>query len=242
MSYSCQETVLNTFSLLPALRGFWPMSPVAAGGSAVDLSGHGKKLGYNGAPVYNLYNDVVPYVGFDGVFDYLSHVDDALYDISGTETYIDTSIRGLTLGGWFWFNSSGHQHFIGKWDPAGNQRGYKIQRNPVTDAIQFSTSNNGLAVYNVVSPVVVPLNAWQFIVGRFIPGSNISIFVNTTRTGATGPVSLFNTSVEFAIGRSGVLEEYLDGRASLCFLCAAALPDFILNDLFSISKPLFGVL
>ena len=54
------------------------------------------------------------------------------------------------------------------------------------------------------------------------------------------PASLFNSNAELRIGSATALYP-LDGRASLCFLCAAYLSDATIRALFGQTRGLFRV-
>lgn len=240
MSYSSFNDILSVFSLLPGLRGFWPMSSVAADGSVVDLSGHGESLDYNGAPVYNIYSDV-PFIELDGTADQLSHADDALYDITGTESYIDPLIQGLTLGGWFWVNAFGvAQTPMAKDSVTGTERSYKLRISAAGIPEFFVWQTSAISV-SVSTPGAITTGTWNFITGRFMPNDVISILVNGQKsTVATTITDIYNSSTIFRVG-ADQLGRYLGGRASLCFICAAALPDNLIDRLFQTSRSSFGV-
>ena len=55
------------------------------------------------------------------------------------------------------------------------------------------------------------------------------------------PASIFNSTNQLNIGAVVTGSILLNGRASLCFLSANALPDAYTNGLFQQSRILFGV-
>lgn len=230
----------SAFALLPALHGFWPMSASDASGDAIDQSGNSQMMSYNGG-VYNLAN--VPYIEFDGATDYLAHTDIGLYDITGTESYIDASIRGLTVGGWFYANvtPSPGCGLITKSNIA-SQRSYSLVLGS-DNSVQMITSGNGSSYPLAQSAAAITLNQWFFAVGRFSPSAEINVYLNGVKsTNTSAPAALFNCSTAIEIGRWGLNNaRILNGRAALCFLCAAALPDGVLDNLYQVSRKLFGV-
>ncbi len=231
------QSVVSAFRLLPALRGFWPMAPVAAGGAAIDLSGHGERLEYNGAPLYNLHDEVVPYVALDGVSDSLSHADNALYDIVGTEAYIDPTLRGLTAGCWIRHQGLGSTNVYMAKYLSPPDASWLIAKDS-GDAFRFSIVNAS-DLETVLSPNDATIGPWNFVVGRFEPGVAISIFDNTTKTTqATLKTSINNSGTLMHVGAADGGAR-LEGDICLCFLCAAALPDSLIGDLFRITNPLF---
>lgn len=227
---------------LPGLVGFWPMSSVQRStGNAYDLSGQGRTLTYNGNPTYNIYNNLAPYIDFDGVGDSLSRTDETDLDILGTETIYASGVRGLTLGGWFWVNAaSGTQAFIGKSGGGGNDS-YLLYNNGTAAVfvIESTVTSQTLTFSSILSGA-----KWHFIAGKFIASSSMSTFVNNKSTStSTALTAIRNSTAQFQIGARNVggSELYLTGRASLCFLCANALPDSLIQYLFESTRWAFGV-
>jgi len=223
------QNVLSMYSLLPGLRGFWPMSAVGAAGVAYDLSGNNRTLAYHGNPIYRV-DGLAPYIDFDGVGDYLSRADEAGLDITGTEAYIGAP--GLTLGGWWWFDAYGaDRDMIGKWWGAADFS-YLLYWDNAFGQWLFQISQNGGALACAMGSSVVGVTGqWYFIVGRFDNTDNtIDIWVNATHeTAACAAVNIFSGAAPLEVG--GAIAP-LDGRASLVFLCASALPDYLTNALY----------
>ena len=235
----------STFLALPGLRGFWPMSAFSATGAAYDQSGNGRTLTYNGNPTYN-YDGLAPYIDLDRtVPDYLSRADEAGLDILGTEAYV--AVPGLTLGGWFYFDDvTNDQFLIGKYGGAGS-RAYRLILfgSVANDPIRFYISTDGVANTEFVSLDGGTISAWQFVVGRFNDadaGEELKIWRNNiTNTATTLVGSIFNAPSSFTIGANSAAGNPFDGRASMCFLCAAALSDNIIAALYAQTRALFGV-
>jgi len=228
---------------LPGLRGIWPMAACDSSGNAQDCSGHGHHLTYNGNPVYG-YDGIAPYIAFDGTGDYLSRADEADFDILGTESYIDTP--GLTLGGWFYIESDANaQGLMTKWG-AGAHRSYYLwaDGSSVGDPVLFQISDDGTN-WDDVELAGYTIDTWYFIAGRYNDadtGEELKIWLNAeTETAATARNAIFNSDAAFMIGaREGPLT-YLTGRASHCWLCAAALSDECIHAIFQQQRSLFGV-
>lgn len=233
---------INTFQNIPGLVGFWPMSSVQRStGNAFDLSSQTRTLTFNGNPTYNIHNDFMPYIALDGAGDFLSRADETDLDILGTETIYNSSVRGLTLGGWFFVDTigGGSVQLIGKSNPTGNQQSYQIIYNP-GNTITNRVSIDGSVLTDVTAAGTT--GNWLFVVGRFVPSTELSIFINGTQTINTTsiPASIFNSSSSFEIGSFGG-GNFLNGRASLCFLSANILANAYINALFQQSRILFGV-
>ena len=235
--------VLASYMALPGLVGFWPMSSIQRStGNAYDLSGQGRTLTYNGNPAYTYDNGLVPYIAFDGTGDYLSRADETDLDITGAETIYTTGAAGLTMGGWFWLDSTASEWgLIGKWNGTGNQRSYVLTSSATP---RLYVSGNGSTQISVDSSVTVSTGTWYFMVARFIASTSIDIYINSTKTTNTAsiPASLFVSTATFEIsGYSAGTAVLLPGRATLCFLCANALGDDLISSLFQSSRVLLSV-
>lgn len=240
------KTACSMIQGLTALRGFWPMSAFDSSGNAIDLSGQNRTLTYNGNPVYH-YESLSPYIAFDGTGDYLSRLDEAGLDITGTETYVVAAQRGLTLGGWFYpQNIAAAQALISKLVTAGNYSYELSLRGDVAnDPAQFNMSDDGVNTSNVQSSVAYTANTWQFIAGRFCDAKTneeLAVWINDTQTTAvTGRPSIFAGANDFAVGGKAGGTVLYTGRASLVFLCASALADATVWSIFQHTRSLFGV-
>lgn len=230
---------------LPGLVGFWPMSSVQRStGLAYDLSGQGRNLTYNGNPTYNI-SGLVPYIGLDGTGDFLSRADETDLDILGSETIYAGAVRGLTIGGWFWADSfTGSPVLINKYLGTGSQKSYLLQLNG-SGGLVFDVSSTGANDFGATSTTLATTGSWFFCAGRYIPSVSVASFINNAApiTNTTSiPAALFNSTASLNIGRqSDTNANLLTGRASLCFLCANALPDALISSLFEQTRVLFGV-
>lgn len=235
------ELVIAQFLALTGLRGHWPMSSFDENGDTFDLSGQDRTLSYVGNPVYN-YDGLIPYLRFDGVGDYLRRVDEAGLDITGTETYV--GIPGLTLGGWFRpENVLFTQSIISKWMPAANFS-YLLQLRGGT-SIRFYISDNGVNFDSVDSTTGCNANTWYWMACRFNDadaGAELTIWLNEEQTtAATARNAIFSGAADFNIGSHNNGTSPYTGRASMNFLCAAALSDGTIDFLFQQTKAMYGV-
>lgn len=242
--YEPQFALANAQSLfisLPGLRGQWFMSGTDSGGDVFDISGVGKTLTNNNTVTFD--NDsLVPYAQFVAAnSEYLERADEADLDISGIEAFIVNN--GLTLGGWFYHDTIGtNQGNLTKWGDSG-ARAY-ILFTHTTGTVRFAISDDGGAASTAgAGSTIIAANVWHFHVGRFIPSSEVAVFVNNVKTTvATARASIFNSSASFRIGSSNdASPRQLNGRAAFCFLCASALPDFMISNLFHQTKAIFNV-
>lgn len=237
--------IISSWSFLPGLVGFWPMSPVQRStGNAYDMSGQGRTLTYNGNPTYNIYNNFVPYIDLDGAGDFLLRADETDLDVLGTETINAAAVRGATFGGWFWADVLATSVLIGKWTTAGNQRSYMEYITGAGGTITGAVSTNGIAVLTQASSNAIVVGSWFFAVTRFVPSTTLDIYLNNTKTtlAAGVPASIFNSTAGLIVGANEAgASALLDGRATLCFLSHQIFSDALINAMFQQSRILFGV-
>lgn len=235
--------VISPYLDLPGLVGFWPMSSVQRStGDAYDESGQNRTLSYNGNPTYNIYNNLIPYIHFDGTGDYLDRADETDLDIQGNETIYDSSVRGLTVGGWFRFDATGSTEICISKFGTGTTGPFVLQK-LAGDTARFLISD-GAANDSVGSTSSLSAIQWYFLVGRFQPSTEIKVWLNIeTDTNIVGiPATIQNSAEPLIIGaRNSGATELMTGDALLCFLCANALPDAIIDSLFQQTRAVFGI-
>lgn len=239
---------------LAGLRAAWPMSSVNyANPMAADVSGNGYGLdNINSADFGN--DGAAPYAQFDGVNQYLRRVDGGAAnwaDITGGEGYIVAAQQGLTLGGWFCFDRLTNSEFLmgkGTGAPPASSYWLIFRGDLANDPIRLTISN-GAATDQVGVQITPATGTWTFVAGRYEPSTEIKVYAGqggaaplTTNTNAVGiPAALNDSASDFTIGSISGGGNYLDGRASFCFLCAAMLSDTMITALYSQTRALFGV-
>jgi hypothetical protein len=237
------RSLAGSLLALPMLRGAW-VGSVDSGGDWYDLSGLGKTLTYNGNPTFN-YDGLVPYWDYDGTGDWHSRTDEADLDILGTETYVAAAIRGLTMGGWFWFDNLARAEFLMSKYQAVANRSYFLWHKVGDDLLQFGIFDAADNTDTVDSASAISTSQWYHVVGRYVHGTEISIFVNGVENinNAGIPAALQNSGADFRIGSGtvGGTAYHLDGRASACFLCAAALGDAQILSVFEQQRSAYNI-
>ena len=226
----------DPFIHLPGLRGYWPMSIVNSAGVAIDHAGASADLLRTGAPTYGY--DGNAYVQLGVATDFLYNTAPVL-GITGTEAWIASSLRGLTIGGWFLADSTPTtiSGLISK-DGPDPQRGYILSWS-ATNVPGFSLSGNGSTTVGV-SYSDRSLDTWYFIVGRFTPSAEVAIFVNGDKAiNTTSIPAAINVSTQnFEVGRYfNDNNRIIEGRARDVFVCAAALSDETLSALYQATRP-----
>ena len=227
---------ISPFLALPELRAFWPMSSVNESGNALDLSGQARTLTNNATTLRVIYEGFVNYFNFNGSTQYLSRADEAGLDITGA----------LTLGGWFWTDSiTFSKSLLSKDNVSAGTRSYLLYDNGGSSELGFLVSGDGTAGIFVLTPTgKLTSGQWHFCLGRYTPSTEIAVFIdNQKTTNVTSiPASLFNGATNFTIGtRSDAGASFLNGRATLCFLCADDLPDVLIQSLFAQTRSFFDV-
>jgi hypothetical protein len=238
--------VISMYLYQGGIRGFWPMNTMSNSVSK-DFSPVARHLTAVNTPQVGI-DQFTPYTQFTRASsEYASVADNADHDIVGTDTGIQSSINGLTMCMWVYFDSlAATQTLFGKWDfTSGNQRSYRLQYDNASGFLDFDVSVDGTAVTTASSAVAPNSGEWIFVAGRFDPSTELKIWyivggVLTSVSNTTSiPASIFNSTAALAVGRDDGGSEYLDGRAALCFLSAANLDDDVIFALFEHTRVLF---
>jgi len=247
LEQSVLQAVFSSYLALPGLRGFWSMAAFDESGNTYDQSGNGRTLTYNGNPVYNV-DGLIPYIDLDGTGDYLDRADEAGLDITGTETFVDSGIQGLTVGAWINVNeiqATSTRGIVGKYNTSGGNQSFLLCTDPSGSGrvYCFLVSNTGAADVLLLDTVLLASEQWTFICGRFTPSTELAMFINERKVTNTTSIvaSIFNGTAPLEIGAWNAGSFNIDARMSLVFLCATALPDAVIDHLFQTSRGLFGV-
>ena len=229
---------ISPFLALPGLRGFWGMAAFGSAGQAFDQSGNARTLTRNGSPAYT-YENLVSYIDLNGTTDYLSRADEAGIDIIGTETIVVAATRGLTLGGWVYYDVvSGTRPFMAKFGAVVGDRAYMIDVSAGASRMILGTG----AAITIYAGSAVAAAEWTFFVGRWFPSTTADIFVNGTKTpNASVIAALGNSTSQLRIGADSDNPNFMDGRVSRAFLCVEALSDAIISSLFESTKAAYRI-
>lgn len=224
------------FVNLPGLRGYWPMSVVDFLGNAKDHSGASSDLARVGSPQFG--HGSGSYIQCSPVGNYLAGSISA-QAVTGTETWIEPAIRGVTVGAWIRADSSPVSlgGLLGRWSGTP-QKSFSLLW-ASADTVSFLVSGDGLVSITVVGSVQ-PLVTWLFIVGRFTPSTEVALFVNDVKvTNTTSiPAALFGGTSVFEVGRVNANNSnVLAGRFRDAFLTASALTDVEIENLRLSSLP-----
>lgn len=225
----------DVFIELPGLAGYYPMGVRNGVGHAVEHSGTGSNLlqtgtcstGYDGNAFVQLGNGT----------NYLNVV--TTYGITGLEAWISSSLRGLTVGGWFMLDSLGANSggLVSK-DNATPNRGYYLSATTVPDVV-FSVSGDG-TVRTFATSAGTTVSEWHFIAGRFTPSSEVAVFVDGDKVvNVTAiPASINISTGNFEVGRMAGSDVYIQhGKARDVFICASALSDDLIETIRNATRP-----
>lgn len=242
------KTVINMHLALPGLRGFWPMSAVGyqAASVARDISVNGHNLGDGGGGVqFGSDQTFIPIADFQGgANDYLTLADAGAgdwADVLGTETYIKTADRGLTIGGWFYDAalSGAIEHLIAKEDGGANLQ-YRLVKD-AADLLQFRVWAGPVTVTSVAT---LSAPGWNHCVGIYdAANQDLHVILNgalATNAGAA-PAALPDTGAAFSIGADSAGANLFTGFGSMCFICAAALDTVVAQSLYWHAAALYGI-
>lgn len=236
------DGVISTYLALPGLRGFWPMSSVGTSGVATDISEQGRTLTNNNTVVFGA-TGLAPWAEFDGSTNYLSRTDESGLDIIGNEAYIDAP--GLTIGCWVSLDAfAAPQVIIGKRIAAMASTSSSYSIYVSTSQVPLFQMANGSTAYGsgTVSGIIAQ-NVWAFLVGRFIPSTEIATFLNNEKAANTTsiPATINNSGTALTVGAAAAPGGYTNGKIALPFLCVSALTDAQISNLYQTSRGLFGV-
>lgn len=224
----------------PAMRALWLPGSVNENGDIFDQTHQGHTLTRGGNPLLDIYNDSLPFYDLDGTGDIFSRPDEAGFDILGTESYIVSGYRGLTMGFIGKVDSFANTHHIcGKFSNAAGNRSYRLAVGNAGN-LRGTITNNGTTEFN--ADVTVSAGVWFFGAMRFKPSTHVQTWVNaeTTINTTSIPASIFNGNAAFTIGSVTGLGQDMAGGIGACWLAAAAWPDALIRYYLDRSRALWG--
>ena len=244
---------ISTALSFPALRLFSvpSINHDAGGGSMrlINLASYGTTgaLVLNGVPKASILNGWLPMIAFSGSGQWAAAGDHDRWDILGTETYISSAFRGLTIWGWTIFDTTAsvYEYTISK-RYATTEIAYHLGRDSSGHGA-FGISSDGTTDTRVDSgsDVIDPAK-WVFMCARFDPTTseiklwlNDQTYINTTSI----PSSIFSSLADlFVSGRDDTTtpgQRLMDGKMSIFGLCASALPDATITNFLNLTKNIY---
>lgn len=246
---------ISAIMTLPCLRAFWPCSfnytsaVLGVAGYLSEVNGLGLLTNVNNTEF--LREGLIGAVRFDGATQLFGRLDAGATDwadITGGELYIASTIRGLTLGGWFRIDRlTNREGLMSKWDDnvaASQQYHLSFRGDRANDQVQFRCRDAAgpAEAAHIFTPVV---GTWYFLWGRFTASSgDLDAGVDdeyTTNAGAMTGI-LIESGTPFTVGaqyNAGVPAYYFLGRASLLWMCARSLPLYAIRSVYEQTRSLF---
>lgn len=239
---------VSTYLALPGLRGFWTMGSHDATPRVSDLSGQGRHLTLAGASL----NDMITFMNLAPAFRssitatrHLVRADEGGFRITGAETHVASTRRGLTLGAWVHFYELPQNASIMAKYHTSAQRSYMLVAVSANSYLSGIISVDGTNTFTVVSDNdTIDTGEWIFTAMRFEPSTRLKIWINdnTWENTTSVPASIYNSTSEFNIAASqDGGGNHMNGWHSFSFLCAMALSDSYMFNLYHQTRALFGV-
>ncbi len=227
----------DIFVRLPGLEGYYPMGIVDQNAKAINHAIWQQDL---------LQTGVCP-IGYDGnsyreVGNGINYLSTSIgFGMTGLETFISSTLRGFTIGGWVSIQTQPLglvRGLMGK-DGIATNRGYAIYLD-TGNTPTFTVSVDGTATLAVASAKKVVTGSWSFVAARFKPSTELAIFVDGVKTVNTTsvPASQFISSQNFEVGRFLANNgRILHTRTRDVFVCRAALDDDTIEQIRTSSAP-----
>jgi hypothetical protein len=235
--------MLNSFFMnMGGMRGYWNMASRDQNAAVYDMSGQGRTLTNTATVTFNT-DLLTPYAVFGGA-NYLQRADEAALDIT-------TNLTVVALCR-FTNTASAVENVITK-RAASGQLSYYLRRT-ATGLAEFVVSSNGTLQTLVTGTYAIPADTWVLMVGRYTPSTALDVWGIPFVTNGTGididdykatnttsiPAAIFNSTAVFAIGATGVPNQYMTGRVMYAGLYALALVERIIFSIYELAKPVVG--
>jgi hypothetical protein len=213
------SNAMTTLLRIPGIRGLWDTCSFDTASLLHDQTPYGNDLTAVATPLYTR-DDFRSYATLDGLNDAWGVASSAQYDILGTETYIESASRGLSLGCWIYLDTLGlgDRYIISKWNP-GVSQSWRLYQNAGT--VTFEIEDSGGTNDSQASSTALVTGQWYWVSASFTPSGELSIVVDEQDDSKTTALAnLRNSTSGFAIGASGATTLFMGGRFSVGFLSA----------------------
>ena len=249
---------IGTIQQFPALRGFWPMSAQNYTGSVLDYadySGNGYPMvsashTRTQAALHEENEHFVPFVDLTGTTNgFIYRVDHAQWDITGTEGWVHSAQRGMTMGCWWHSDITpvASAGIMSKYWTSSSQRSYLLYLNAATPYPPVGLVSGDGIVNQVVAPTPglgdLTAGQWAFTVMRFDPSTSLQMFHNGywSTNVISIPASIFSSTSRLEIGSYNNGNSLLNGGVAMAFICASAVHEQMIENLWGISREMFGI-
>lgn len=202
--------------MTPKLRGFWPGSLVDETGICYDASGQGRTLFSPSLPTY-AGSSLYPYADFTRA--------SAQYLKRATEDGLEIT-DSLVVWTWVYFDSESTDvvtPLVSKWGNAWNHS-WMLAKSDTTNELVFKITMDGNTEFRADDGgAYYEESKWLFVLGRFAPCEEVSLFVGIAETGYCDwyknttniPTNIYNSTADLEVGGLNTYGLYLDGKLSL---------------------------
>jgi len=248
---------IGTIQQFPMLRGFWPTSGQSWDGSTLrysDYSANGFHMLASGtvnsqSSLEEAYEHYVPHVHMNGFSNsYLYYPDNSQFDILGNESFVASAQRGLTWG--LWWHSDiipiAGMGLFGKYWTSASNRSFLLYLNAASPyppvGLVSGTGITNLQVAPVAGTGDLTVDRWSLTVIRFDPSTSLKMFHNGHWSSNTTsiPATIFNGIARLEVGSYNNGASRFDGGVSMPFICASAVHEKMIENLWEISREMFG--
>lgn len=221
------------------LIGYWPGAlEYGAADTVRDHSGGGNHLTISGSVSVTVSSATpIPCLFvFGGSADYMYIADAAK----------NSPAVNLTVASWVQFDQTAtargaSECLISKWTGTGNQRAFSLVRHSSGVAFIYVSDDGATSLTAQSTLDIDDASTWHFIAGRITASTEKAIFVDGTWTkSATNlPTGIFDSTADLRLGIQADGNSDLDGRLAQPFMCAEALPDWMIETYYEMTAPMF---
>lgn len=221
---------------IPEVRGVWLPSSVNESGNIFDLSTQGRTLTNTGTVTRGVYNEIVPYAELNGSSQYFTRA---------SESGLNVTAGGLTVLTWMWADAlTASMCAVAKGDSTATNRNFDLylQGNVANDPLEASVGNSS-TIYTASATSLVTANTFFMAGVRWIPGVSVDLLFNNIVAASntnTIPTTLNSSTAAWQVGARNAANHW-DGRWVMTVLCAAALSNKAVVNVYSLGQRALGV-
>ena len=209
----------------------------------IDLTGQGRNLEAQSSPTIG--HDTAVNFGYGvlsgtGSSAKWRRTDEGAISIVGTESRIESAIRGLTLWAIVEFDNSAtaDEFILGQWSGTAGNYAYKIHRKS-DGQFEASISDDGTNILSATSTGSQPGSGEPIFVGmRWVPSTSLTLYVNGNAYSNTTSIyaTLNNSASSFTVGKNAGDNDDAEGKIFAGALYASRTDATLMSDLNS-AKP-----
>ena len=235
------RAAVSPFFAFPGLRGLWRAGNRNGVANLVDLSGQSRTLTDNNTVVTGVTGNILTRDNFDGTNQFYSRADEAGLSITGLETHMGPTRRGLCFG-WWCYPDTRPGAVVGlmtKWITATNNRSYMLTINAgnmfAVSISNLGTANDANATWATAIPAVP--DRWWFVCADYDPSNYLRLYVGDSLgnfgyvADTTGiPASIFDGTAPLELGRYNANNaNCFDGKYSVAWLASGLVGESLIR-------------